>query len=228
MTDNDIDELIEILWLLKEESKEATEPVIKERTAQHHACIECFDMPQSIASVAKEAMNKDLVASNNGTFILTSKGEDHARGIIRRHRLAEKLFTEVLEIPMEQSEAASCEFEHILSDLVVDRVCAFLGHPDFCPHNKKIPQGQCCKKKETYSGDSVTPLLFTDVGSTLNVSFISHKKPEVVRKLASFGILPGQTIKLAQKGSAVILAVGESTIAIDRSIAECIYVKKTG
>ncbi|HEY6328648.1 MAG TPA: iron dependent repressor, metal binding and dimerization domain protein [Blastocatellia bacterium] len=79
-----------------------------------------------------------------GAIAWTGKGEARARGIIRRHRLAEKLFFEKFEMNEEQSEANACQLEHILSQEVTDSVCAFLGHPAACPHNKPIPKGSCC------------------------------------------------------------------------------------
>lgn len=227
MVEQQIDELVEIMWLLKEEGRPATERSIMARTEVHHSCVDTFKMPDSIAAVVRDAEQKGYVKAMNGDYILSSEGEELAKGIIRRHRLAEKLFYEVLELPREHGEAASCEFEHILSDVVVDRVCSFLGHPEFCPHGKKIPQGDCCKNRYSVRPDRVLPILSACAGSQLVVSFVSSKKPEVVRRLTTFGIIPGKQIRLVQKGSAIIIAVGESTVAVDKSVAESIYVKES-
>jgi DtxR family Mn-dependent transcriptional regulator len=58
--------------------------------------------------------------------------------------LAEKLFFEKFDMDAEQAESNACQLEHILSQEVTDSVCAFLGHPSSCPHDKPIPRGGCC------------------------------------------------------------------------------------
>ncbi len=86
-----------------------------------------------------------LVTVNNGEGVFTPAGEARARDVIRRHRLAERLFRDVLGIHDEDEiEASACKFEHILSPEVTDRMCSLLGHPDACPHGSPIPRGGCC------------------------------------------------------------------------------------
>ena len=87
-----------------------------------------------------------LVSVTNGEGVFTPKGEARARDVIRRHRLAERLFRDVLGIHDEDEiEASACKFEHILSPEVTDRMCCLLGHPDACPHGSPIPRGNCCE-----------------------------------------------------------------------------------
>jgi putative ABC transport system ATP-binding protein len=92
-----------------------------------------------------------LVAIRNGhgvTAEFTPAGEARARNVIRRHRLAERLFRDVLGIHDEDEiESSACKFEHILSPEVTDRMCSLLGHPDACPHGSLIPRGPCCDEK---------------------------------------------------------------------------------
>ena len=75
---------------------------------------------------------------------LTSEGHRRAEALIRRHRLAETLFSETFQMHESVVEAEACYFEHILSPAVTDSICAFLGHPPACPHGKAIPRGACC------------------------------------------------------------------------------------
>src|SRR5260221_1596353 len=75
----------------------------------------------------------------------TDQGETRARSVIRRNRLAERLFMDVLFIRDDAAvESNACTFEHILSPEVTDRICTFLGHPKTCPHGSPIPPGDCC------------------------------------------------------------------------------------
>ncbi len=87
-----------------------------------------------------------LVSVQDGDAKFTQAGEARARDVIRRHRLAERLFRDVLGIHDEDEiEASACKFEHILSPEVTDRMCSLLGHPDACPHGSRIPRGPCCE-----------------------------------------------------------------------------------
>jgi putative ABC transport system ATP-binding protein len=75
----------------------------------------------------------------------TPEGHARARSVIRRHRLAERLFVDTLALRDNDSiESNACTFEHILSPEVTDRICTFLGHPRTCPHGSPIPPGECC------------------------------------------------------------------------------------
>jgi len=96
-----------------------------------------------------------LVSLENGSAHFTLKGEARARDVIRRHRLAERLFMDVLSIRDEaEIESSACKFEHILSPEVTDRMCALLGHPTACPHGSPIPKGPCCDGNGSQASDS--------------------------------------------------------------------------
>jgi len=89
-----------------------------------------------------------LVSVENGQEKFTPAGEQRARNVIRRHRLAERLFMDILSIQDEvEIESSACKFEHILSPDVTDRICTLLGHPSACPHGSPIPHGDCCTEK---------------------------------------------------------------------------------
>jgi putative ABC transport system ATP-binding protein len=76
----------------------------------------------------------------------TEKGQKRAEDVIRRHRLAERLFMQTFQVSDEQEvEEQACKFEHILSAEATDRICTFLGHPETCPHGSPIPRGACCE-----------------------------------------------------------------------------------
>jgi len=96
-----------------------------------------------------DALKPDGVSIGDGTMIveLTSRGRQRAADIIRRHRLAERLFTDCLALDSEtEIEQQACKFEHILSTGATDKICGFLGHPRTCPHGALIPPGPCCEK----------------------------------------------------------------------------------
>jgi putative ABC transport system ATP-binding protein len=94
-----------------------------------------------------DALKPDGVSTGDGTMVveLTARGRQRAADIIRRHRLAERLFTDSLALDSEtEIEQQACKFEHILSREATDKICSFLGHPLTCPHGAPIPPGPCC------------------------------------------------------------------------------------
>ncbi len=105
-----------------------------------------------------DALKPTGVSTGDGSMIveLTTRGRQRAADIIRRHRLAERLFTDSLAMDSEtEIEQQACKFEHILSPEATDKICAFLGHPRTCPHGALIPPGPCCGRTRDFVGVSV-------------------------------------------------------------------------
>jgi len=97
-----------------------------------------------------DALKPAGVSIADGSIVieLTPRGHKRAADIIRRHRLAERLFTDSLAMDSEtEIEQQACKFEHILSAEATDKICAFLGHPRTCPHGSPIPPGPCCGRQ---------------------------------------------------------------------------------
>jgi len=95
-----------------------------------------------------DAMRPQGIFNRDGSAMvaLTQRGRNKAGSIIRRHRLAERLFTDSLAMDNESEvEQQACKFEHILSPGATDKICTFLGHPRTCPHGAPIPPGPCCE-----------------------------------------------------------------------------------
>jgi len=102
-----------------------------------------------------EALKPVSASLGDGTLIveLTPRGRERAGNIIRRHRLAERLFTDSLAMDSESEiEQQACKFEHILSPEATDKICTFLGHPRTCPHGAPIPPGPCCGRTADLAG----------------------------------------------------------------------------
>lgn len=129
--EEDIDEWLEKIWLTSEAGLGSSVPGLCKQP--RHETL--------------EALQKQfLISVENGALRFTDAGESRARNLIRRHRLAEKLFSETLGMNEQLMETEACRFEHILSPEVTDSMCAFFGHPRTCPHGKLIPPGECCPK----------------------------------------------------------------------------------
>jgi Mn-dependent DtxR family transcriptional regulator len=97
-----------------------------------------------------DALKPAGFSTGDGSAIveLTPRGHQRAADIIRRHRLAERLFTDSLAMDSEtEIEQQACKFEHILSPEATDKICTFLNHPRTCPHGAPIPPGPCCGRR---------------------------------------------------------------------------------
>ncbi len=133
----DFDEVLEQLWMARERNEDMGAVHMESThftTAQYRKLT--FEMAQL-----------GFVTVNGWTVEFTAKGEERGRSVIRRHRLAERLFTDVLALQDELSvESNACQFEHILSEELTDKICTFLGHPSTCPHGSPIPPGLCCQE----------------------------------------------------------------------------------
>jgi ABC-type glutathione transport system ATPase component len=131
----DFDEVLEQLWMAGERHEDPSDPHLESThftTAQYRRLVTEMDQ-------------LGLVNVNGWEVAFTNVGEARARSVIRRHRLAERLFMDVLALSDERSvETNACQFEHILSPELTDRICTFLGHPTTCPHGSPIPPGPCC------------------------------------------------------------------------------------
>jgi putative ABC transport system ATP-binding protein len=104
-----------------------------------------------------DALKPTGVSTGEGSMIVefTPRGRQRAADVIRRHRLAERLFTDSLALDSESEiEQQACKFEHILSPEATDKICAFLGHPRTCPHGAAIPPGSCCGQTSVESTES--------------------------------------------------------------------------
>jgi DtxR family Mn-dependent transcriptional regulator len=208
------DEILESLWVLREAGSNCYEDVI--RKVDDNATADVIRKREKAAYIV---ITEDRIA-------FSAKGEERARDLTRRHRLAERLFHDVLDVGMEESEETACEIEHFLSPSVTDSVCSFLGHPPTCPHGKPIPRGDCCLKYKSDFRPLVMQLKEMEVGSKGRIVFIRPSESSRLERLASMGIVPGSLIRLKQKRPSFVLEIDETTLAVDKLIAEEIYVKE--
>ena len=174
-----------------------------------------------------ETAKRELIAAAciTPSLQLLPEGERRARGIVRRHRLAEILFTQILDVDLKEAERSACEFEHILAESVVDRVCTFLGHPPACPHGQPIPQGDCCRVYSRKVEPLITRLVDLPLGSGGSVVFITPKSVSRLNRLASFGVVPGSHVRLIERKPSVVFSCGHTSIAVEDEIGREIYVR---
>jgi putative ABC transport system ATP-binding protein len=157
------DEILEELWVLEEHGQQAEienmdvhgalpVSIAVEKMTELGLLITSPHPPEShkhrpFVNPCHDAMRPEGIFVSDGSAVvtLTPRGRSRAASIIRRHRLAERLFTDSLAMDSESEiEQQACKFEHILSPGATDKICSFLGHPRTCPHGAPIPPGPCC------------------------------------------------------------------------------------
>ncbi len=208
------EEILELLWNLREQGRGRLDEVVQE-SAEGEA-----------AELLRKMESDGWIAVRDEKVIFREEGERRAEEVIRRHRLAERLFSEVLELEEGHMESSACQFEHILSAHVLDSVCTFLGHPPTCPHGKPIPRGACCARFQREMAPLVRPLPDLRPGEEGRVVFITPKSRSRLERLSALGLIPGSVIKLTQKRPSYVLSIGETTLALDEDVVREIYVKK--
>lgn len=209
-----MEEVLEALWTLREQALKAPADL-----AGHH-----FDFEPDV--VVAEVQRRGWVRVRNDVLELTPTGEKRAAGVIRRHRLAERLLFDVIRLDPAAMEAAACELEHshILSEEATERICAFLGHPPTCPHDRPIPRGSCCEKFTHALRPLVTPLSEGAVGADYRIVFIASRSHRRLDRLSALGVVPGTRLRLHQRLPAFVVRVGGTDIALEPEIATDIFV----
>ncbi len=214
MGEPNLDEILELIWTIEEENKKVNKDLLLKR----------IKFPEA-ESKLDTLIQEGYVKITNTNVDLTKKGRADARLIIRRHRLAERLLNDVLEVKEETMDSSACEFEHFLDEEVTTSICTLLGHPVSCPHGRAIPPGDCCEKASREIRPVVMPLTDLKSGDKAKVSYIVTKHHERLDKLSSMGLLPGVQIRLHQRQPTYIIQMGETQIALDTAIARDIYVR---
>jgi DtxR family Mn-dependent transcriptional regulator len=208
-------EVLEAVWTMGE-SKDASLENIR-----RYSATEVDD--GLLATLQRE----NLVAIDGGSRIrLLPEGREQAEQIIRRHRLAERLICDVLGSHVEDSEAAACEYEHLLAEGITNSICTLLGHPRFCPHNKPIPEGECCRQAREEVKPIVTSCDQLSVGESARIAYLCTREHALLMKLSNLGIAPGTSLKLLQRWPSYVIQCDETEIAVEEEVARNIYVWK--
>jgi DtxR family Mn-dependent transcriptional regulator len=209
----DISEVLEAVWTLEEQGDTTLEKVVREANTKVSDTL--------MATLGSEGF---IAIDDNKRVQLLPRGREIAEQIIRRHRLAERLICDALGSHVEDSEAAACEYEHVLAEGITNSICTLLGHPRFCPHNKPIPEGDCCRQAREDLRSIVVSCDQLQIGETARVAYFSTREHSRLLKLSALGISPGTSIKLIQKWPAYVVQCEETEVALEPEVAKDIHV----
>ncbi len=207
------EEILESMWVAIEED------------GKGFAEIESFALQADDATI-RELTSLALVELKDGRLSFRADGREEGRATIRRHRLAERLMMDVLNIRGENAEDKACQFEHLLNEGVDTKICTMLNHPTTCPHGKPIPPGDCCEAARMNGDLGVVPLTELKSGEEGEIAYLLSGDDKKMQKLMALGVLPGNRITLLQTFPSYIFRVGFSEFAIDTAMAREIIVRK--
>ena len=209
------DEHLERLWYLKEQEKDSLAALKKEAGEEFN--------PDAVAEL--EADGLVAVFDEGVRLRLTAAGEQRARNIVRAHRLGERLIFDAFG---KDFEFGACEFEHVVTQELVDGICVLLGHPRECPHGSPIPPGECCKRAERVVESPAVLLTELKVGESGRVVWVNTRDDRLIHKMDGLHIRPGSVIKVHQKSPSFVLECEGASIALSSEVAESICVWAIG
>lgn len=181
-------------------------------------------IPLDKLNILKE---KGLINISDHGVVFTEKGEEITKMLVRRHRLWEVFFHDVLG--MEDFNEMAGSFEHEAKGNIDEALCDFLAHPQQCPDGKPIPRGQCCKRrirKRARWG------LFQNIGITRLCDVPRGKKVRIIclrgklyPKLSGYGIIPGAVVLVQETFSGFVIKIDQVEIALDKKTCADILVQ---
>lgn len=157
---------------------------------------------------------------------LTSEGRLLARSVLRRHRLIETFLVSELGYTWDEVHAEADLLEHVVSDLLIERIAAKLGNPERDPHGDPIPAVDG-------SVEEVSTKLLEDLpaGAVGEIVRVWDTDPELLRYLAERSIGLGKRIEVVERqpfGGSIIVQIGQpphaATHALGRKIAQALSV----
>ncbi len=157
---------------------------------------------------------------------LTAEGRRLAVGILRRHRLSERLFADILGLPWDRVHDEAMRLEHALTPEAEARLAALLNHPKTCPHGGPIPAADGSLRVPATRALAQVP-----AGARIRIQQIVEEEARFLRYLASLGLLPGAVVRVeevAPFGGPLLVQVGEARYALGRDVAAKILVQEEG
>jgi DtxR family Mn-dependent transcriptional regulator len=141
------------------------------------------------ASEMLKRLTKDgyVERAPDGSINLTIHGRRLAHTVLRRHRLVERLLTDILAMPWHEVHGEAHRLEHAISKRVEEHLAKALGYPEYCPHGHPICP---VDHRELRRLDAV------EAGEEVGVALISEMKEELLAYVDRLGVRPGAVVKV--------------------------------
>jgi DtxR family transcriptional regulator, Mn-dependent transcriptional regulator len=179
-------------------------------------------IPTATAEAAlRELRARGLLDAKSDCLALSDEGRRQAAAVLRRHRLSERLLTDVLGLPWDRVHEEAMRLEHSLTPEAEARLTSLLNDPETCPHGGPIPGSDGIAAAHTRTLDTVP------AGAQVRIEQITEEEGALLRYLASLGLLPKAELsveEIAPFGGPLLVRVGGARYAIGRDVAAKILV----
>lgn len=208
-----LEEYLEAIHELEEEGT----PVIQARLAERlgHSA-------PSVSEMIRRLKAEGYLSVKNRSVTLTEKGRARAESVVRKHRLAERLLTDIIGLPWHKSHLEACRWEHVISDEVEERLVELLGHPTTCPHGNPIPGAGAMIAGLVALGE-------LEPGDQLRLERVTEQveiDAESLAYLSHHGFVPGASAEVRSKApdGTLTLTLADGTIALGPALASQLFV----
>lgn len=175
---------------------------------------------QTVARMERDGL---VVLSGDRHLELTSQGMARATRVMRKHRLAERLLTDVIGLDWPHVHEEACRWEHVMSEQVERRLASLLEHPRFDPYGNPIPGLDEIGEGPTGVGflDDVAPLAGEGVPTAAaHVVVARIAEPlqvdtELLARLSDAGVTPGARVDVERGEGVVTVGVPGSGVVLD-------------
>ena len=140
----------------------------------------------AVSEMMRRLEGEGLIETNHGIH-LTDDGQRLATKVVRRHRLAERFLTDILQLSWAEAHHEAGKWEHVMSEAVESALDRLLGNPTTCPHGNPIPGS-------AYVEPNSRPLAAVDVGGTFTIRRITEElefTPGLLEYLEASALQPG-------------------------------------
>ena len=164
-----------------------------------------------------------VTADPGGGVRLTADGDRVACRLLRRHRVLERVFTDLLALPWERVHEEADRLTPVIADDVVDALARLAGSPATCPHGNPIPSAD-----GRIVEDTSVPLSTLHAGECAIVVRIDREDSQLLRYLAALGLLPDTKLAVEEVGvfgGPILVSVGAARYALGRNVASRIRVR---
>lgn len=185
---------------------------------------------QTVARMERDGLVK--VASDRSLH-MTDEGRTLAIAVMRKHRLAERLLTDVIGLDIDKVHAEACRWEHVMSEEVERRLVQVLDDIHHSPFGNPIPgldeilAEQDGGKTDPIGVRAVDLPEDQDVqAKVLQVNEILQVDEDLFQELANAGIRPGVVIEVRNSGGSATLRHNGTAVELPEDVAHAIRLER--
>jgi DtxR family transcriptional regulator, iron-dependent repressor len=207
-----IEQYLETIYYLEEEGSPAIQARVAERVG-HSA--------PTVSEMVHRLREAGYIEVEGRTLHMTAMGRHLATSVIRKHRLAERLLTDVIGLAWHKVHAEADRWEHVISDDVEQRLVDILDDPATCPHGNPIPGTQRPIEPQA-------PLSEALQGEHIRLTRVSEQVEMDLTTLAyleAHGFVPGGEATVAARGpdGSLALDVAGETVELGPVLAQLLF-----